>query len=178
MSDTTLQIRLKAVRAQAGLSLAQAAERTGVSKAMLGQIERGESSPTIATLWKLSKGFRQPLSAFLHLAPQDGQPPVPVSFPGEITVQTVFPFDPLYGSETFLITLEPGQAHVSQPHAPGVVEDVVVTAGQIEVLQGEAWAVCPPAKGLRFAADQLHGYRNDTSEPAQFLNVMHYPTLP
>ncbi|HFF9481520.1 TPA: helix-turn-helix domain-containing protein, partial [Serratia marcescens] len=39
---------LRTLRTQRGWSLTQAAEYTGVSKAMLGQIERGESSPTVA----------------------------------------------------------------------------------------------------------------------------------
>ena len=42
---------LRAQRTARGWSLDKAAEETGVSKAMLGQIERGESSPTLATLW-------------------------------------------------------------------------------------------------------------------------------
>lgn len=56
---------LKAQRATRGWSLAQAAQITGVSKAMLGQIERAESSPTIATLWKIASGFNLPFSAFI-----------------------------------------------------------------------------------------------------------------
>jgi len=45
---------LQSVRKARGLSLDKTAQLTGVSKAMLGQIERGESSPTIATLWKIA----------------------------------------------------------------------------------------------------------------------------
>ena len=50
--------RLKGLRSELGWSLDVAARETGVSKAMLGQIERGESSPTVATLWKIATGFR------------------------------------------------------------------------------------------------------------------------
>ena len=52
MQELTRHIgsQLKAVRSERGWSLSQTAEHTGVSKAMLGQIERGESSPTVATL--------------------------------------------------------------------------------------------------------------------------------
>ena len=42
--------RLKGLRAALGWSLDVAARETVVIKAMLGQIERGESSPTGATL--------------------------------------------------------------------------------------------------------------------------------
>ncbi len=58
---------LKQLRQANGWSLTLTAEKTGVSKAMLGQIERGESSPTIATLWKIATGFNVPFS-FLFIS--------------------------------------------------------------------------------------------------------------
>ena len=50
-------VALKQLRQQQGWSLDRAALACGVSKAMLGQIERGESSPTVVTLWKIAAGF-------------------------------------------------------------------------------------------------------------------------
>ncbi|WP_116134166.1 helix-turn-helix domain-containing protein [Tropicimonas sp. IMCC34043] len=180
MTETKIRINLKAVRTRAGLSLSQAAELTGVSKAMLGQIERGESSPTLATLWKLAKGFHLPLTAFIEdLVQTTGiftpARPDPVRFQGSIGFHTIFPFDPVFGSETFLMTLDPGQTHVSNPHDAGVVEDVFVTRGEIEVLLDGNWKVFRCGDGIRFPADQPHGYRNMTDDPAQFHNTMHYP---
>lgn len=58
--------RLKGLRSELGWSLDVAARETGVSKAMLGQIERGESSPTVATLWKIATGFRVSFSSFIE----------------------------------------------------------------------------------------------------------------
>ena len=52
---------LKQLRQQRGWSLSRLAEATGVSKAMLGQIERNESSPTVATLWKIATGLNVPI---------------------------------------------------------------------------------------------------------------------
>ncbi|NJA70070.1 helix-turn-helix transcriptional regulator, partial [Clostridioides difficile] len=49
---------LRLLRQEMGISLDKASKMTGVSKAMLGQIERGESSPTVSTLWKISSGFK------------------------------------------------------------------------------------------------------------------------
>lgn len=59
-----LSTTLKQLRQQRGWSLSRLAEATGVSKAMLGQIERNESSPTVATLWKIATGLNVP---FRHL---------------------------------------------------------------------------------------------------------------
>ncbi|WP_242495341.1 helix-turn-helix domain-containing protein [Salinicola tamaricis] len=74
--------RLKARRQACRLSLDAAARETGVSKAMLGQIERGESTPTVATLWKIASGLRVPMSYFL--AP--GLTPATRSSPPGITM--------------------------------------------------------------------------------------------
>ena len=180
MTDKKIQINLKTARLTAGLSLSQAAELTGVSKAMLHQIERGESSPTIITLWKLAKGFHLPLTALIEDLVQTTDTFTsaqidPVTFQGSIAVHTIFPFDPVFGSETFLITLEPGQTHRSTPHDTGVVEDVFVTRGDMEILLDGQWKLLTCGDGMRFHADQPHGYRNQTGKPVQFHNTMHYP---
>lgn len=49
---------LKLLREQRKLSLDKVAEMTGISKTMLGQIERGESSPSITTVWKIANGLK------------------------------------------------------------------------------------------------------------------------
>ena len=66
MEQLSLKIgeRLKEIRNTRHLTLGEAAELTGVSKPMLGQIERGQSSPTINVLWKISTGLKIPLSFF------------------------------------------------------------------------------------------------------------------
>lgn len=180
MTGDKLQINLKAARARAGLSLAQTSELTGVSKAMLGQIERGESSPTLATLWKIAKGFHLPLTAFLEdmVLTAGSFTPAPARADRtdpEVGMHTVFAFDPRFGSETFIMTLPPGHSHETPSHDSGVVEDVFVIRGEMEVLTDGTWTVLHSGDGLRFAADQPHGYRNRTGEVAQFHNTIHYP---
>ena len=51
---------LKRLRTERGLSLGRLAELSGVSKVMLSQVEKGESSPTINTLWKIATGLQVP----------------------------------------------------------------------------------------------------------------------
>jgi XRE family transcriptional regulator, regulator of sulfur utilization len=66
MTDLSLHIgqTLRDLRQQRGWSLDKTAQATGVSKAMLGQIERGESSPTVVTLWRISSGLQASFSEF------------------------------------------------------------------------------------------------------------------
>lgn len=60
--------RLKIEREGRGWSLAELAERSGVSKAMISKIERSEASPTATVLGRLSGAFGLPLSVLLALA--------------------------------------------------------------------------------------------------------------
>ena len=49
---------LKRLREERKLSLDAVAKCSGVSKSMLGQIERGVTNPTISTLWKIANGLK------------------------------------------------------------------------------------------------------------------------
>ncbi|MFY0594896.1 MAG: helix-turn-helix transcriptional regulator [Cognatishimia sp.] len=171
MTDDTIQINLKAIRKQAGLSLSATATLTGVSKAMLGQIERGESSPTIATLWKLSKGFKLPLSALITEPPVAGH-----HFKESITVQTLFAFDAALGSETFIVGLAAGLSHESAAHRKGVIEDIFAIDGDLEIYFDGKWRPLSQGNSLRIAADQPHGYRNLGPFPVHIHNTIHYPS--
>ena len=173
VDDVQIGADLRMRRQAAGLSLARAAELTGVSKAMLGQIERGESSPTLATLWKVAKGFRLPLTCLItgDAAPVAENAPV---FSKEIAVATVFAFDPWRAQETFEVTLQPGQTHLSDAHMSGVWEDVVLLEGGLDMQLDGQWQAVPKYRGLRFRGDRPHGYRAGP-EGSTFLSTMHYP---
>ena len=59
---------LQMIRDEPSLSLDKLTDLTGVSKSMLRQIETGQSSPTIATLWKIANGLQVPFTALLREA--------------------------------------------------------------------------------------------------------------
>lgn len=178
--------QLRGRRRERGWSLDRAARETGVSKAMLGQIERGESSPTVATLWKIAGGFGCSLSGFLEAPAAGGDATFfrradalrarPAS--DDMLVAPLFPYEPRFGFELLELTLLPGYVRQSEPHAAGVVEHVVVVAGGIEVLVDGAWQALAPGEAVRFAADRPHGYRNLHAVPAVVHNLIHYPGAP
>ena len=57
---------LKSIRNSRGLSLDKVAELTGVSKAMLAQVERGESSPSISVIWKIANGLHLSFTSLIE----------------------------------------------------------------------------------------------------------------
>ena len=174
---------LRQLRSDRGWSLDRAASECGVSKAMLGQIERGESSPTVATLWKIASGFGMSLSRFIEPPPAeqhgvtlrsaDTLRPRPAA--DAMLIAPLFPFDARYGFELFELTLLPGYERLSDPHRPGVVEHVMVVRGAMELLVQGVWQTLKVGEAVRFAADQPHGYRNPGEVPAVFHNLIYYP---
>ena len=64
--------RIRALREAMGLSLRDLAERTSVSAPMLSQVERGETSPTLATAQRIAQGLELSLSQLLRLDESDG----------------------------------------------------------------------------------------------------------
>ena len=67
--DAHIAQRLQALRAQRQFSLAQLAERSGVSKGMISKVERAQSSPTAALLGRLAAGLGVPLTQLLAPPP-------------------------------------------------------------------------------------------------------------
>ena len=63
--DTRLGARLKIERETRGWSLTNLAQRSGVSRAMINKVERGEASPTASLLGRLSGAFGLTLSTLL-----------------------------------------------------------------------------------------------------------------
>lgn len=173
-----LPARVRQLRREKAWSLDRMAQITGVSKAMLGQIERGESSPTVATLWKIASGLQVSFSCLL----QSPQCPGAVGdlnalqTPG-MAVEPLFAFDPQLRMEVLIVTLAPGAESHSEAHVPGAVEHLVGINGTLEVSWGSSsqWHQLLPQQGLRFNADQPHGYRNHADVPARFHCMLHYP---
>lgn len=82
--DRRLGARIKGLRQSRGLTLDQLAARSGVSRAMISRVERGESSPTAALLDRLCAGLGVLLSTLFRDEAQGG----PLARRGEQPVWT------------------------------------------------------------------------------------------
>ena len=185
---TSLGSRLKTARSNKGWSLDKTSQHTGVSKAMLGQIERGESSPTVVRLWSIANGFELPLSYFLtDLAQTQPNTPANVSInklqnsDDDIHIVTLFPYDAVTKLEVFQITLDPQREHISAPHNAGVVEHIIAVDGAMEYFLAltvdgiaQQWHALKQGLSIKFNADQPHGYRNMTDKPVTIHNIISY----
>ena len=173
---------LKTLRLAREWSLSRAALETGVSKAMLGQIEREESSPTIALLWKIATGFNVPFSLFLmndagveQTALRSSETPRFRQSNAAMQVSSLFPFDRQLGFDMLQVELAAGALSESSPHESGVIEHVVVIEGELQLAIGAEWHTLKAGEGLRFQADCAHSYQNQGKVSVKFHSLIHYP---
>lgn len=72
-TSASLAARIRLDREARGWSLADLAERSGVSKAAISKIERGEASPTAALLVRLASAFDLTLAGLMVRAESGGE---------------------------------------------------------------------------------------------------------
>ncbi len=170
---------LRFVRKSRGLSLDKTSTLTGVSKAMLGQIERGESSPTIATLWKIATGLDCSFSSFLvdgatsSGAAETNHDEGFLNDPN-MKVKTLFPFSSLTHFEVFELRLMHFHEQRSTAHQIGVTEHIHVTKGTLSVFKEGEWCTYHEGEQCLLRADQAHGYRDEVGD-THFIAIIHYP---
>lgn len=182
MRNPNLEIgeKLKSIRTSRGMTLEDVSAATSVSKPMLGQIERGQSSPTINTLWKIATGMKVPFSAFLEEPEPEytvlsrADHPLIEEDHGLMQAYPVFPFDPVKEFEIFYIEFSPGCSHHSPRHADGVEEYILVLEGAMDMILNTEKLTLTTGQALRFRADIPHAYCNPYPHLCQVHNIIFY----
>ncbi len=173
--------RIHALREAMGLSLRDLAERCGVSAPMLSQVERGETSPTLAVARKIAGGLELTLSQLLRL---DEGEHVAISRAGSRRryergghrFEELTPPLPGQRADVSLHTLK-GGATTGGPgdppiHEPGSRETAVVLDGLLALVVEGTRHQLRSGDSVTFDADLPHHFENDGEEPARFLAVI------
>jgi transcriptional regulator with XRE-family HTH domain len=173
---------LRRLRGERGLSLEALGKRSGVSRAMLGQIELGQSAPTINVLWKIARALDLPFSALLSTStPTAGtrvlkarQTKRLTSHDGSFSSRALFPYDEPRRVEFYELELKEGCVEEALAHAPGTRENLTVSRGAIEIVVDGVSHPLSAGDSILFEADVPHGYRNVGHEDALVYLVMTY----
>lgn len=172
---------LRRLRSKRNLSLEGLAGQSGVSRAMLSQIELGQSAPTINVLWKIASALNVPFSALIT-APRSNQAKVLrgasakilSSQDGGFSSRALFPYDSPRRVEFYELRLRAGSIESAEPHAAGTVENLVVTQGRVEIRVGGESHDLQAGDAIQFEAGVAHEYRNPGDEDAVMYLVMTY----
>ncbi len=174
-------LRVKALREAMGLSLRDLSQRSGVSAPMLSQVERGETSPTLAVANRIAGGLDLTLSQLLRL--DEG---------GEVSIvraderrhggadghnyEVLTPPLPGQRAELSRHTLKPGAATggPGDPpmHEPGARETTLVESGTVVLDIDGARHELAAGDCVTFDADLPHHFENTGKEEAALLAVV------
>lgn len=169
-------------RTKRGYSLERLAQLSGVSRAMLGQIETGKSVPSINVLWKISNALQVPFATLIAspkttgpvlLKKEDAK--VLESKDGNFSSRALFPFDEERKVEFYELRIKPGHTESAEAHAPGTYENLYVAQGKIEIaLENNPSQQLREGDAILFKADSSHEYKNTGRSEAVLYLVMTY----
>jgi len=169
---------LKKLRKDKGMSLEELAQVTGVSKLTLGNIERGDTNPTIGMLWKISNSLSVPLMALFSDSSD-----VQVSRAGEglriAGDDDAWVIEPIFRQshqdiEMCRAYLQPNSTYYPEKHHPHTTEVVTVMSGQVEIHVNDESYRLSAFDSISFRADDTHSYTNPSDELAVLHIILRY----
>ncbi|MEK4435655.1 MULTISPECIES: helix-turn-helix domain-containing protein [Paenibacillus] len=179
--NVVLAQNLKQIREQRKLSLDKVAEMSGISKTMLGQIERGESNPSIATVWKIANGLKVSFTALIHEPKSDASIVtgddihVLTEENGRVRIYPHFLFEEGRRFEMYVLEMDEAASWNAEPHIDGTEEFITVFEGEITIHVGGEDFKVKRGESIRFRADKPHRYINSGVSENRLSMVIHYP---
>ena len=178
---TIVANNLKRLREGKKMSLDAVAKVSGVSKSMLGQIERGDVNPTLSTVWKIANGLKVSFTELMTRPEMDfevirREEVEPVTGDGgRYRNFPMFPFDGERRFEIYYIEMDPASHLEAEPHPDGTQEFVTAFSGALTVCVDNHELAVESGSSLRFKADRPHSYRNTSDEICRLSMVIYYP---
>ena len=176
---------IQKMRTDRGLTLNVLSEKSGVSKAMLSQIESDKVNPTVATVWKIAKGLGVDLNELLStdalpkrifsVNPNETKSAAALEMVDHgVTIKVLSPLNMVEELEMYLLTLPVGTELPSEPHYPGTQEFLTILKGQVMVTAGNNTATLKKGDFLVYHCDVDHTIANSGSQPAEVHMVVRY----
>jgi transcriptional regulator with XRE-family HTH domain len=171
---------VRALRMEAGLTLADLASAAGLGKSTLAQLESGKANPSVETLWAIAAALRVPFARLVEaertalrvVRARDVPPMHSAEAPGWAGRLLAAS----HGRGTFdlyTLDLDEGTVRHADPHHTGVVEHLIVVLGRLRVGPETGPVELSAGDLVTFAADVPHVY--DALEQTHCVLLMAYP---
>lgn len=159
-----LRAKLREARRVQGLSLDAVAKLSGVSRSMVSQIERGESSPTISTLWNLTRALQVDFAGLLDTTVSETKietlradhVPTIDNLGKNLRIRILSPPEEAGIHEVYELHFGLDGVLDSQAHTRGAREHLTVIDGVLDVTSGDAAARLEAGDTARYGADVPH----------------------
>jgi transcriptional regulator with XRE-family HTH domain len=173
---------LRRLRTERGLTLDELARRAGVSRSMLIQVEQKRVNPTLATLVRLAQALDVGLAELVELGSRTRVRMIPAGDVAELWSspeggrgRLLVGSDQLDHIELWEWSLESGDVHEAEAHAPGTAEIIHVLEGELTLeVDGESLAAAA-GESVVFSADADHAYGNNGERPLRVFMVVITP---
>ena len=144
---------------------------------MLSQIERSESVPTLATVWKIANGLKIKFETLLDYTSKEydvksieDMTPL-LDNDDRFLIYCIFPFSPITGFECFYGIIKPGAHYPAVDHRNSTKEHMVVSQGEIDLVVGGNTYNLKAGSFIEFDPREEHTYINkgETDVIAHFI---------
>ncbi|MGL4727908.1 MAG: helix-turn-helix domain-containing protein [Bosea sp. (in: a-proteobacteria)] len=158
---------IQRLRKAYNLSLSELAEQSGVAKSIISQIERNETNPTLATIWRLSQALDVSIERVLSSGDEEpfiektsrADTPTLLSEDGKVKLAIIGWIKTVEWLQWYEVEAEPGGVLDSDGHQRGSIECLSVSAGEFEVDVGGVTQTAKAGETLRYRCDRPHTVR-------------------
>jgi transcriptional regulator with XRE-family HTH domain len=178
----SLARNVKRWRTERGFTLDALAARAGVSRGMLIQIEQARTNPSLGTVVKIGDALGVSITTLLDYEQGPKVRVVPADQAVRLWHTDAGSYNRLLAGteapgplELWDWRLMPGESSASDPHPPGTVELLHVTAGELTLTVDGADHRVPAGASASFEADVRHVYANDGDVPTEMVLAVSVP---
>ena len=159
---------IQRLRLEHNLTLDQLAAKSGVSKSILSQIERDLSTPTLATIWRITKALERPLENVLSANDSTSRfeklsrnaTPEVTSEDNRFRLRILGTLKTVSSVQWYEFNAEPGAELSSESHGKGSLESITLCAGNLTVTVGDDIKTICAGETLRYNTDLPHKLKN------------------
>ncbi|GAB5510943.1 MAG: XRE family transcriptional regulator [Hyphomicrobiales bacterium] len=155
---------IQRLRKAYNLSLSELSEQSGVAKSIISQIERNETNPTLATIWRLSQALDVSIdrvmtaahdASFVEDIPPNDMP-VLTSEDGLMQLTITGWSKTVEWLQWYDVSSKPGGVLDSEGHQRGSIECLSVLEGRFEVISGQEMRIVEAGGTVRYRCDRQH----------------------
>ena len=176
-----IAINLKELRTERNLTLGQLPKISGISKAMLSDIEKGGSNPTINTIWKIANGLNVPYTKLMEGIEKEAtiiRKSETVAQNGETEHYRVYCYfrnTPVRNFELFYVELDANSSNASIGHSEKAQEYLYVIQGELVLHTETGDYTLNEGDSLTFDSSIGHTYINENDTLLTFICINYYP---
>ena len=163
--------RMRALRTQRHLTLADASAATGISVSTLSRLESGQRRPTLELLLPIARLYRLPLEELID-APATGDPRIHIK-PVVHAWGTVLPLTRRPGGMQAFKMVLPGSSRARVPdlQVHEGYDWIYVLNGRLRLVLGQEDFVMSPGEVAEFDTRTPHWFASADKEPVEFLTL-------